>query len=134
MRPETSGQGRPRRSLFLSSVCMALLAFVACGKARDPIPTGITLTDYPGGKVGITSTAQAAQRTIDEQNPIMMRNTSCEAARLLMKAELKKPGYKSVTKNFKQDPRTEFIYDGEYCRIRGLYDPEGKFELPDPGR
>lgn len=115
-------------------VAVLLAGLLSCGQAREPIPTGITLIEYPGGKVGITSTAQASKGTIEEGNSIAMRTTSCDAARLLLKAELQKKSYRSVTRNFKQDARTEFIYDGEYCRLRGLYDPEGKFELPDTGR
>ncbi|MCE9597327.1 MAG: hypothetical protein K8S54_05100 [Spirochaetia bacterium] len=121
-------------TLLVGLTCSILLTCIACGRTRDPIPTGITLIEYAGGKVGITSTAQASRSTIESENSVTMRNTSCEAARLLLKAELKKSVYKSVSRNFKQDARTEFIYDGEYCRLRGLYDPEGKFELPEPGR
>lgn len=100
-----------------------------CGRARDPVPTGVDLEELGAGRVRITATAQAEAGTIEAGNVGSMQATSCDAARLLLAHELKKSVYRNPRQNFKESP-VQLIYAGEFCRRSGIYDPEGKFELP----
>lgn len=122
----------------LRKILPVLLFAAACGPVKEPVPTGVTQQDLGGGKFRITATARAEEGTIRSGNPGAMQSTSCDAAKILLTAELKKPGFKNVRQNFRETG-VELIYAGEYCRRTGLYDPEGKFEratepAPNPGR
>lgn len=118
---------------FLLLAAVASGVFLAnCGPARDPIPTGITTAEMGAGQIRVTATGRAEQGTIDRANGAMMRTTSCDAARLLLKNELKSTAYKNPSRNFKESSEVHLIYNGEYCRLSGIYDPAGKFEPTTP--
>ncbi len=110
--------------------CAALVA--ACAAVRDPVPTGVVTTELGRRQIRIVATGRAERSTIESGNSAMMRTTSCDAARLLLKNELKNPSYQTPGKNFREDREVGIIYQGEYCRISGTYDPAGKFESTNP--
>ena len=114
-----------------AALVLALALIAGCARTREPVPTGVETTPLGGGLIRIVATAQAEAGTIQSGNTGSMQSTSCDAARILLAHELKKPAYKNTRANFKESP-VELVYAGEYCRRSGIYDPEGKFELPVP--
>ena len=101
------------------------VGFIACGLLapdRHELPTGVAKMEHPDGTIELIATARASPNAISRNLPVMMRATSHEGARLILKHELLKSRFNSA--KFKKI-KTEFLRRGEYCRIRGIYYPEG---------
>lgn len=99
-----------------------LAALAGCADAKKaPIPTGVIVNDIGGGRREFVATARASDAAIAKKAPSMMMSTSMRAARLLMQNELQKPEY--AGKGSYQEGEGEFLEDGEYCRLRGIFTP-----------
>ena len=108
------------KSSILFVVFGALL--LSCGPVREEPPQGVTSLALGGGKYRITSTGQASMRSIEAGHSDTMRVTSCEAARIMLHEELRKPAYKKGKRAFKEE-EMELLLSGEFCRRTGIYDP-----------
>ena len=110
------------------SILIALFSiFVSCiyctgSEEREYIPTGISKNEQPDDTIEYKFTSRASQNAVKKNNRAMMRSTSREGARLLMENEFRNRGL-DRSKFKKTD--FEFLRKGEYCRITGVYYPEG---------
>ncbi len=99
-----------------------LLFLIYCTTVHQKIPIGIEKYIHSDGKIILIATAKASENAIQKGIPVMMENTSKEAALLLIKAELNKPEYSKIKDKF-QITYIEYINNGEYCKIQTEYNP-----------
>ncbi len=99
-----------------------LFIVVYCTTVHKKIPTGLEKYTHSSGKIILIATAKASENAIQKGIPVMMENTSKEAALLLIKAELNKPEYSKIKDKF-QITYIEYINNGEYCKIQTEYNP-----------
>lgn len=115
------------RTAILILVVAALASLPSCGPVREEPPQGVTSVALGGGKFRITSIGQASMGSIEARQSDIMRITSCDAARIMLHEELRKPAYKKGKRAFKED-EMELLLAGEFCKRTGVYDPEANPE------
>ncbi|MBW7859059.1 MAG: hypothetical protein H3C43_12385 [Leptonema sp. (in: Bacteria)] len=112
--------------IIVKTWCLALLAisvsFISCSERFvHRLPTGVERFDSPDRKtIQLVATGMASKHAIDKDSTAMMQSTSCEAARLLLKAELEKTEYLQIKNDF-DTPETSIIDRGMYCRLSTKY-------------
>lgn len=110
---------------FVSTLFVSFLLcvfFVSCiDKVQHRLPTGVERIDSVEKKtIQLVATGMASKNAIDKDSTAMMQTTSCEAARLLLNAELEKPEYSKIRDKF-DTPQTLIIDRGLYCRLFTTY-------------
>lgn len=120
---------RSNKRVFLANakklgILVLMLAFTGttqCKRFFQPeIPTGIERRLLADGNLEIISTGKASKNAIEKDSVAMKQTTSREAARLILEAELQNGNYPGHKERF-EIQSVEFLYDFEYCIIKGKY-------------
>ncbi|MDH5657041.1 MAG: hypothetical protein OEZ34_14095 [Spirochaetia bacterium] len=96
---------------------MILFAFCTV-KNKEPVRSGVKIIKQETGPTLFIATARASKASLQKSRRAMMQTTSCDAAKLLLKKELKHSGM-----SFNQITITEaeLLEKGEFCRITAEY-------------
>ena len=107
--------------LMVSVLILSLVAFSGCKSFFQPdIPTGVEKRTLDNGNLELIVTGKASNLAIDKDSVAMKQTTSREAARLLLEVELQSGNYPGHKERF-EIQSVEFLYDFEYCIIKGTY-------------
>ena len=87
---------------------------------RPEIPTGVERRVLSDGSLELVVTGQASKLALEKDSVAMKQTTSREAARLLLEVELQSGNYPGHKERF-EIQSVEFLYDFEYCIIKGKY-------------
>ena len=111
-----------RSGLRIGLICLICFAALSSCKTffRPEIPTGIERHVLENGNMELIVTGRASKNAIDKDSTAMKQTTSREAARLLLEAELQSGSYPDHKERF-EIQSVEFLYDFEYCRMKGTY-------------
>ena len=118
-----------RKSLFRSSgrtvallaTVLLLCSAVGCFRwFRPEVPLGVERKVLENGNIEITVTGKASKKAIEEDSVAMKQTTSREACRLQLTAELQTGDYPEHKERF-EIQSVEFLYDFEYCIMKGTY-------------
>lgn len=104
-----------------SIIIIILFNLFFCTTTKERIATGIQRYDN-NGQIVLISIAKASTLALEKDIKVMKENTSREAAEILLQYELNKKEYSKIKDKFKIIS-TEFINDGEYCKITAIYNP-----------
>ena len=99
---------------------VGLISACAANNRKNDIPTGVVTRELAGGGVELVSTAKASPRALKENLFAMKQNTSCDAARLLLKEKIEELGYE---KERMQKGKVYLLQGAAYCRILSVYKP-----------
>lgn len=102
-------------------IIIILFNLFFCINTKERVPTGIQRFDN-NGQIVLISIAKASPIALEKDIKVMKENTSREAAEVLLQYELSKKEYSKIKDKFKI-VSTEFINDGEYCKITAIYNP-----------
>lgn len=109
------------KKLGILVLMLALTGTTQCKRFFQPeIPTGIERRLLADGNLEIISTGKASKNAIEKDSVAMKQTTSREAARLILEAELQNGNYPGHKERF-EIQSVEFLYDFEYCIIKGKY-------------
>ncbi|MBR30491.1 MAG: hypothetical protein CMN77_04210 [Spirochaetaceae bacterium] len=106
---------------FLVFLAIASVNLAGCKSFfRPEIPTGVERRVLTDGSLELVVTGQASKLALAKDSVAMKQTTSREAARLLLEAELQSGNYPGHKERF-EIQSVEFLYDFEYCIIKGKY-------------
>lgn len=118
----SSGMGRSVRTMAILLI-LSILALLSPGCQwflRPNVPLGVEKRTLDDGSIEIIVTGRASENAIKKDSVAMKQTTSREAARLQLEAELQFGDYPNHKERFELQSE-EFLYDFEYCRIKGIY-------------
>ena len=109
------------RAVTLVATALLLISAAGCfGWYQPDLPVGVERKVLENGNIEITVTGKASKKAIEEDSVAMKQTTSREACRLQLAAELQTGDYPEHKERF-EIQSVEFLYDFEYCIMKGTY-------------